>query len=456
MHEQTIYNYLLRAGLTPAGACGLMGNLQAESGMIPNRVETLCLKRLKEVGKHYTNATYTAFIDDGTISREEFLHPLPGKQYGYGLAQWTSPGRKGALYDFCRRERVSIGDLSAQLEFLVSELKNAYPAVWETLTTTTLVRQASNMVLYNFEQPANPDMLAEERADMGFAFWGKYAEKQEDKGGMISNSGGDERGRISGGKAGDQTGKEWTIRTWYNRPWSCVLRYEKNPAVPDMIGTHAVMAAKNNHIGYNQGNRDSYWRELQKVGYIPSKIKTYCDADCSAGVIANVKAAGHLLHIPALENISATYTGNMRDAFRRAGFTVLTDQKYLTSERYLEYGDILLNDAHHTAVYVGDGSERVNVQPDAEKPQKEDQKPHTDDKLNTEPIWVGKVTADQLNVRTWAGTEYPNIKSWPILKYGNLVDVCDSVKAADDSEWYYVRIAGKYYGFVHSKYIQKV
>ena len=28
--------------------------------------------------------------------------------------------------------------------------------------------------------------------------------------------------------------------------------------------------------------------------------------------------------------------------------------------------------------------------------------------------------------------------------YGNLIDVCDSVKAADGSEWYYVRIAGKY------------
>ena len=171
MHEKTIYNYLLRAGLTLAGACGLMGNLQAESGMIPNRVEVLCLKRLKEIGKYYTDATYTAFVDDGTISREEFLHPLPGKQYGYGLAQWTSPGRKGALYDYCKREKISIGDLTAQLEFLIAELKSGYPAVWETLTTTTLVRQASNMVLYNFEQPANPDRLAEERADIGFAFW---------------------------------------------------------------------------------------------------------------------------------------------------------------------------------------------------------------------------------------------------------------------------------------------
>ena len=80
-----VWTYLLRAGLTPEGAAGLMGNIYAESGMIPNRVEILCLRRLKEQGKIYTDATYTAFVDDGTISREEFLHPLPGKQYGYGL-----------------------------------------------------------------------------------------------------------------------------------------------------------------------------------------------------------------------------------------------------------------------------------------------------------------------------------------------------------------------------------
>lgn len=39
--------------------------------------------------------------------------------------------------------------------------------------------------------------------------------------------------------------------------------------------------------------------------------------------------------------------------------------------------------------------------------------------------------------------------------YGNLVDVCDVVNATDGSRWYYVRIAGKYYGFVHSAYIAR-
>ena len=69
--------------------------------------------------------------------------------------------------------------------------------------------------------------------------------------------------------------------------------------------------------------------------------------------------------------------------------------------------------------------------------------------------WVGRVTADVLHVRTWAGTNNPLIKSWPRLGCGNLVDVCDVVNATDGSRWYYVRIDGRIYGFVHSAYIEK-
>jgi len=51
--------------------------------------------------------------------------------------------------------------------------------------------------------------------------------------------------------------------------------------------------------------------------------------------------------------------------------------------------------------------------------------------------------------------ESPVIKKWPLLREGNLVDICDTIKASDGSEWYYVRIAGKYYGFVATKYIKR-
>lgn len=172
---------------------------------------------------------------------------------------------------------------------------------------------------------------------------------------LISNSGGDEYGGIAGGTAGDQTGGEWNIRSWYSRPWYCVLRYpDKN--VRELIAELAIEAANNNKIGYDQYQRDTYWQQLQAVGYRPSKITTPCEADCSAGVIANTRAVGYLLNIPALKNVSASYTGNMRNGFAAAGFQVLTDSKYLTSSAYLVPGDILLNDGAHTATNLGIGS----------------------------------------------------------------------------------------------------
>lgn len=171
----------------------------------------------------------------------------------------------------------------------------------------------------------------------------------------ISNSGGDENGKISGGAAGDQTGNEWSLRAWYNRPWNCILRHP-DASVRAKIAELGEKAAKNNKIGYDQSQRDTYWTQLQKAGYDPSKITTACEADCSAGVIANVRAAGYLLGVAALKNVSASYTGNMRAGFKAAGFTVLTDSKYLTSPDYLLPGDILLNDTHHTATNITKGS----------------------------------------------------------------------------------------------------
>lgn len=72
-------------------------------------------------------------------------------------------------------------------------------------------------------------------------------------------------------------------------------------------------------------------------------------------------------------------------------------------------------------------------------------------------LYTGQVTASSLNVRTWAGAEYPNIKKYPTLSKGNKVDVMNfTQKANDGSSWYYIRIAGKYLGFVSAKYIKKI
>lgn len=272
-------------------------------------------------------------------------------------------------------------------------------------------------------------------------------QKGETKMVKISNCGHDERGRYAGGKAGDQTGTEYQIMNWYSRPWLCVLRFN-DAKIATMIADMATKAAQNNLIGYDQGtsgnsnDRYSFWRHLKASNYDPAQITVACESDCSASTAAIVKGAGYRLNNARLKAVSIYLTTrNMRAAMKIAGAKVLTDRKYLTSGDYLKAGDILLNDNHHVAIAVTTGAKASTLS--------------TPTILSKTPKWVGKVTANTLNVRTWAGTEYAQLKSYPTLAKGNLVDVCDTIKAKDGASWYYIRIAGKYFGFVSAKYIKK-
>ena len=74
--------------------------------------------------------------------------------------------------------------------------------------------------------------------------------------------------------------------------------------------------------------------------------------------------------------------------------------------------------------------------------------------LNKTTKWTGKVTAAELNVRSYAGKEN-SMCSFSPLKKGTKVAVCDSVKASDGVKWHYIKYNSKY-GFVSSKYIEKV
>ena len=173
---------------------------------------------------------------------------------------------------------------------------------------------------------------------------------------MISNCGHDERNKYSGGKAGDQTGGEWAVIDWYNRPWNCVLRHP-DPKVRAEIAKLARAAAENDLIGYDQGDRYTFWQHLEASSYDPMKITVACEVDCSAGVAAIVKAVGYRLNIDELKKVSIyDYTGNLRADLKNHGFEVLVASKYLTSAVYLLSGDILLLESHHTAVNLTDGS----------------------------------------------------------------------------------------------------
>ena len=367
--EQAIWDRLYAAIQNPYGVAGVMGNFYAESALKSTNLQNSYEKSLG-----MTDDQYTAAVDNGSYTN--FVHDSAG----YGLFQATFWSIKESLLNYAKSKGVSIGDRDMQVDWFLQAMKNEYTAIWKVLTTATTVREASDAVLLKFERPADQSETVQvKRAGYGQTYFDKYAKaapattapaaeekpvtldekyaKYINSTGThyISNSGSDERGQYSGGQAGDQTGKEWQMRSWYNRPWSCVLRYP-DQKVALKIAQLAIDAALNDKIGYDQGQNRTYLTQLKAVGWEPSKITVACEADCSAGVCANVTAAGYLLGIKALQNHTGTYTGNMRSALTKAGFQLLTDSKYLNSGEYLLPGDILLNDGHHTATNATLGS----------------------------------------------------------------------------------------------------
>ncbi len=167
MSEKTIWEYLKAQGLTDAGAAGLMGNLYAESGLRPNNLQNSYEGKLG-----MADAEYTEMVDRGTYAN------FGNDRAGYGLAQWTYPSRKAALLACAKAARKSIGDLEMQLGFLMQELSTGYKTVLNVLRTTVSVREASDIVLLQFERPADQsEARRKQRAEYGQKYFDKYAKK---------------------------------------------------------------------------------------------------------------------------------------------------------------------------------------------------------------------------------------------------------------------------------------
>ena len=60
--------------------------------------------------------------------------------------------------------------------------------------------------------------------------------------GKIVHAAGNEYGRATGGKPGDQTGKEICVANYYNMPWQVVLRYAKVTAAPTGSRVYTIKA----------------------------------------------------------------------------------------------------------------------------------------------------------------------------------------------------------------------
>ena len=165
-YDANIWWYLKQLGMTDAGAAGMMGNLSAESGLHPDRVQG-------DIPYSQASVDYTKKVDNGSISKDNFINKGPGGG-GYGLAQWTYYTRKQGLYNLAKSRNTSIADIGTQLQWLGTEL-NGYTSVMNTLKTTNDIQAASDIVLTQFERPANQGASVKAaRKNLGQGFFNTY------------------------------------------------------------------------------------------------------------------------------------------------------------------------------------------------------------------------------------------------------------------------------------------
>lgn len=161
----------------------------------------------------------------------------------------------------------------------------------------------------------------------------------------------DERGRTSGGKAGDQ-GREVATQAWYKNSKGWVVLRSANPSIRGHIGDAMEAACKNGKIGYDQGQRLTLYEQVKDKGFDPAKATTACETDCSALVRVCVLYAFQKCGVQ--QGVPDFTTANQASVLTGTGyFEKLTAPEYTEKPGALTRGDILVTRARgHTAVVV--------------------------------------------------------------------------------------------------------
>lgn len=162
--QATMWEFLMTKFNNEFAVAGIMGNLYAESALRSNN-----LQQSYETKLGYTDASYTTAVDNGTYTN--FVKDAAG----YGLAQWTYWSRKQLLLEYAQEAKRSVGDFETQLNFLWHELESQYKSLVSKLQAATSVRQASDLMLHDFERPADQSEAVEiKRAEYSQKYYDKF------------------------------------------------------------------------------------------------------------------------------------------------------------------------------------------------------------------------------------------------------------------------------------------
>ena len=142
-------------------------------------------------------------------------------------------------------------------------------------------------------------------------------------------------------KAGENTGSEVVIRSYYNSDWEFILRC-KDKQKAEVMAKACEDGCNNKNVGYDQDERNTLRVQAKAVNWDLSKITTPCECDCSSFMTVCAEAAG--INIPYTNNNAPT-TATMRTAFKSTGmFDIFTPT--ISKKR----GDILVKNGHTVMV----------------------------------------------------------------------------------------------------------
>jgi hypothetical protein len=173
----------------------------------------------------------------------------------------------------------------------------------------------------------------------------------------------DERGRISGGKAGDQTGRELSTQGAYiyGGGWDVCIRIKdkvKRQKYIDFI----KWACDSKHIGYDQSNRLTLYNELKKLHFSYKHLSKNVECDCSSLVSCGLIVAGFDKINPA--NTTATLEDDIVKKYPN-DFSVFS-KRYKNGDhtkisKWWRNGDILNKYGHHVVTVVSGGRKNTIV-----------------------------------------------------------------------------------------------
>lgn len=162
VNEVPIWNFLLQRIKNQYGVAAVMGNLMAESSLIP-----ICA-----TGKNKTSK----YVEDADSGLVDFVND----KVAFGLAQWCASSRKKKLWEFVKANGKSVGDLDTQLNFLWKELSESYPVTCEMMQQAKDIRSASDAFMTRYEKPGDQsETMKQRRANYGLKFYNQFAQAEQ-------------------------------------------------------------------------------------------------------------------------------------------------------------------------------------------------------------------------------------------------------------------------------------